>query len=188
MAKPVPVDPPPDAIPVACPFCKAVRTLRLSECFDASGVPICELWFCRNCRAFFPEKIVVAPPLDVVEDPGGADRRRHRRLDVQFVIEVLSVGVNRRPILATVTNASGGGFCFLFAEAIPEGTEVKFRISLPSVPKSFDAKGRIVRCLPAPDGSFGLAVNFTEVDPQYKVAVERYVRQQVGPPGAEESR
>lgn len=169
---------PAPTLPGHCPFCKSPTTKRLFDCFDPGGKMVCELWYCKECKGFFPDHIQVEPPR---EEEDGAERRRFVRLNVQFVIEVLSPGTTHsKPILATVINASGGGFCFLFPDPIPEGTEVNFRISLPSVPRSFEAKGRIVRCLPAPDSTYGLAVNLTEVDPQYKLALERYVQSQIG--------
>lgn len=157
-----------------CPFCKSASTNRLSDCFDAEGKRLCELWFCLDCGIFFPAHVEILPPGkgEAVEES-----RRHTRFNVQFVIEVLLDGVTHdKPVIATVINASGGGICFLFPQPIPEGKEGKFRISLPSVSKSFEATGRVVRRLSVPDGSHGIAVSFLSVDPLYKQSLERYVR------------
>jgi hypothetical protein len=146
---------------------------HLTDCYDQSGARICELWFCLNCRRFLPEKVAAHVAVDLPELP---DRRRHHRFNISFVIEVIVAGHHHGPIVASVVNASHGGVCFLFPEAIEEGAEGHFRISLPSVPRSFDAIGTVVRCIRAEDGSYGIAVNFTEVDPEYRAHLERYVK------------
>lgn len=157
----------------SCEFCRSTSLKHLTDCFDQQGSKICELWFCLNCRKFFPDKVVTTLAENVPDLP---DRRRHHRFNISFVVEVMVAGINHGPILATVVNASDGGVCFLFPEPLAEGTEGAFRISLPSVPRSFDARGRVVRCIRADDGSHGIAVNFLEVDGDYRAHLERYVK------------
>jgi len=160
----------------ACGFCRSTSIKHVSNCFTPDGKELCELWYCIHCRKFFPDKVLVDP-----ESLGESimEKRQHHRFNINFVVEVLLAdgdSFNRHgPIIATVINASGGGVCFLFPRPIAEGTEARFRISLPSVPRSFEAKGRIVRCIETPDGSHGIAVDFYEVDIEYKAQLERYV-------------
>lgn len=140
---------------------------------------LCELWYCTYCRKFFPDKVLVDPD-SLGESPGSMiEKRQHHRFNINFVMEVLLGSDNgphhHGPLIATVINASGGGVCFLFPSAIAEGTEATFRISLPSVPRSFQARGKVVRCVATPDGSHGIAVDFQEVDIEYRAQLERYV-------------
>jgi hypothetical protein len=157
----------------SCEFCRSTSLKHLTDCYDQSGSKVCELWFCLNCRRFLPDNVADHVAVNLPELP---DRRRHHRFNISFVIELIVAGNHHGPIVATVVNASHGGVCFLFPEPIAEGTEGRFRISLPSAPRSFEAKGKIVRCIRAEDGSHGIAVNFIEVDPDYRAHLERYVK------------
>lgn len=168
----------------ACHICHSTSVKHLSDCFDGEGKKICELWYCSSCRKFYPDSVLIDPG----DDASGAERRRHERYNVNFVMEVIfSDAVKHGPLIATVINASSGGVCFLYPDPIHEGTTGRFRISLPSAPESFEALGRIVRCIKTPDESYGVAVEFTEVDANYRVMLERYVSIRTSEPVGEEA-
>lgn len=158
----------------SCGFCRSTSIKHVSDCFNDGGKKLCELWYCVYCKRFFPDKVLVDP-----EALGESimEKRKHHRFNVNFVMEVVLDGEKSAhgPLIATVINASGGGVCFLYPRAIKEGSSAKFKISLPSVPKSFSAEGRIVRCVPTPDGSHGVAVDFVKVENEYRAQLERYV-------------
>lgn len=162
---------------IACPFCQAREIQQLTECYGHRGEKICELWYCMKCRGYFPVNVTIELPDNPDEDEETTARRRHTRFNVQFVVQVLfGKKYTSEPVVATAINASAGGICFLFPEPIDEGEEGNLRISLPSVGRSFDVVGRVVRCRQVPDGSWGVAVSFKEVDPRYHAALERYVK------------
>lgn len=157
----------------SCGFCRSTSVKHVSECLSPEGTRLCELWYCTHCRRFFPDKVLVDP-----ESLGESiiEKRRHHRFNITFVMEVLLESkVAHGPLIATVINASGGGVCFLYPLPIEEGSRSRFRISLPCAPRSFEAEGSIVRCVPTNDGSYGIAVEFTQVEPEYKAQLERYV-------------
>ena len=157
----------------ACVLCSSTTVKRMTDCFDDTGRKICELWYCSSCRKFYPDHVLIDPDAG---EKSGADRRQHERFNVNFVMEVLMSDAARHgPLIATVINASGGGVCFLYHDPIPEGASGRFRISLPSAPESFEARGRVVRCIRTPDDAWGVAVEFTEVDSDYRLTLERYV-------------
>lgn len=179
-----------------CPFCFEESIRRVTDCFDERSQKICELWYCRDCGGFFPRSIQI----DVEEKKSGPRRRDHDldlmekrktpRFPVQFVVQVdfepgddSKPSLFRRkkdvklsePIVAMVMNAGIGGLAFRYPEFVKEGQEGTMRISLPSAQRSFSAVGRVVRSTKLPDGSYGLGVQFVEVEPEYRLALQRYI-------------
>jgi hypothetical protein len=175
----------------ACPFCLVERIERKADCFSKEGTKICELWFCLECAGFFPRMINLGD--EAVKDgkskkgsaPG--EKRRTPRFPVQFVVQIdfdeekrrqtrgRAAGELSEPLIAMVLDAGVGGLCFRYPAAVAEGREGMMRISLPSVNRSFSAKGRVVRSTRLPDGSYGLGVQFVDVEPEYREALKRYV-------------
>lgn len=186
-----------------CPFCFESDISIVTDCYDDTGKKICELWDCRQCGGFFPRLVVIpGPPSDKklagkdaksgrsrwrILDDDGPEKRRTPRFPVQFVVQVdfseggaNGLGSRRveslsEPIVAMVMNAGGGGLCFRYPEFVAEGRAGRMKISLPSVQKSFSALGRVVRSTRLPDGSYGLGVQFIEVEEEYRRALDRYV-------------
>lgn len=186
----------------SCPFCAQFDIVSVSDCFDVHGRKICELWFCNACSGFFPRSIAVAPArfadreLVAAAERIGArgiadagEKRKTPRFPVQFVVQVdfsqeaaASLGKKARarermsePIVAMVLDAGIGGLCFRHPEYVEEGREGMMMISLPSVAKSFSAIARVVRSTKLPDGSYGLGVQFLDVESEYRDALKRYV-------------
>ncbi|OIO34985.1 MAG: hypothetical protein AUJ18_00795 [Candidatus Hydrogenedentes bacterium CG1_02_42_14] len=170
-----------------CAFCHGSNIVYVTNCFDTSGKKICELWFCNECSGFFPRMLTLPPPgkNDKIKEK---DKRKAPRFPVQFVIQVDFHNDNKRrsffefgkssmsePIVAMVLDAGFGGLCFRYSKAIEEGSEGRMLISLPSAERSFMARAKVVRCMKLPDQSFGLGVQFVEVDPDYRDALKRYV-------------
>lgn len=169
-----------------CPFCANWEVVFTADGFDSKGARLCELWFCRACGKYFPWDVAVAPPVPRTADSdrrAGEDRREHSRFRVQFVVEVLFVGAkDTSPRVATVLDASRGGVCFLYPEAIAAGVEGNLRLSLPSGFAPFSVHARVVRATPTPGGSHVIAVEFVRVDPKHRATLERYI---AGAPPAE---
>jgi hypothetical protein len=185
-----------------CPFCSSTSTSYVTDCFDTLGKKICELWYCNACSGFFPRQVAIGHPKSGVKKAiektgekvtaGSSDKRRAPRFPVQFVVQVdfnHKPAPKRRlrlfggkkpslsePLLAMVMDAGNGGLCFRHPTPIEEGREGRMLISLPSVAQSFSAIGRVVRSTLLPDGSYGLGVQFIDVDPEYRDALKRYVR------------
>ncbi len=171
-----------------CPFCASRGILCVTDCYDTGGKrKICELWFCNDCSGFFPRMISIERP-----GPGAAsvtEKRRTPRFPVQFVVQVdfaPAAGEKRsifrrerdqlsEPLVAMVMDAGLGGLCFRYPHSVEEGREGKMLISLPSVERSFTARARVVRSTKLPDGSFGLGVQFIDVEPDYREALNRYL-------------
>lgn len=184
-----------------CPFCFDRRVSQVTDCFDANHQKICELWYCQVCGGFFPRSVAITPAEKArrlqaeqkereEKKEAEEDRRRAPRFPVQFVVQVdfgddiekgagHGFGARRggmsEPIVAMVMNAGMGGLCFRYPKHIEEGKEALMKISLPSAQRSFSAKGRVVRSTLLPDGSYGLGVQFVDVEPEYRVALKRYV-------------
>lgn len=184
--------------PNVCPLCKRMEIMYMTDCFDKSHAKICELWFCHSCGGFFPRQLDVTTlkpeprAVTMTQPPSSNDKRRAPRFPVQFVVQVDFNHVdddgaakgggdaNRKeklsePLVAMVINAGAGGLCFRYPESVVEGRVVRIKISLPSVPQSFYALGRVVRSTRLPDGGFGLGVEFVDVDSEYRDALKRYV-------------
>lgn len=183
--------------PNVCPICTRAEIAYVTDCFDKDHTKICELWFCQSCGGFFPRSLDVKTlrpgprPVSMTQPPGDAfvEKRRAPRFPIQFVVQVdfdhadIPGQKSRRkdsvsePIVAMVIDAGVGGLCFRYPEPVPEGREGRIKISLPSVAQSFYALGRVVRSTRLPDGSWGLGVEFVDVDPEYREALRRYVAQ-----------
>lgn len=184
--------------PNTCPLCVRSSIAYVTDCYDKAHTKICELWFCQSCGGFFPRQLDVKTlrpeprPVSMTnprpaDPPPGGEKRRAPRFPVQFVVQVdfdhaelpLRRSADRvplsEPLVAMVIDAGTGGLCFRYPEAIEEGREGRMKISLPSVSKSFFALGRVVRSTRLPDGSWGLGVEFIDVDPEYRDALRRYV-------------
>jgi hypothetical protein len=188
-----------------CPFCTGSSTSYVTDCFDTIGKKICELWFCNACSGFFPRRVAIGHPKAGAKKASekaseksadhasakASDKRRAPRFPVQFVVQVdfnhkpapkkrLALFGGRKqslsePLLAMVMDAGNGGLCFRHPTPIEEGREGRMLISLPSVAQSFSAIGRVVRSTLLPDGSYGLGVQFIDVDPEYRDALKRYI-------------
>lgn len=166
-----------------CPFCSKTNIAVVTDCFDLNRKKICELWYCGSCAGFFPRMISVMPASKTE-----SEKRQAPRFPVQFVVQVDFDKKEKRrrffskkteklsePIVAMVLDAGMGGLCFRYPKNIEEGREGKMRISLPSVSKSFSALAKVVRSTRLPDGSFGLGVQFVNVEQEYREALRRYV-------------
>ncbi len=162
------------AIPL-CDRCEGDSSRFVSQCYDASHRRICELWYCPACERAFAARL--APEI-AAQHFDGRERRVDKRFSVNFVLEFMAAGRRTEPLVASVVNASSGGAYFFFPEPLDVGTEGQFRISLPSAPRSFEARGRIVRCVKTAENLHGIGVQFDQVDPQYKNHLERYVKVQ----------
>ncbi len=179
--------------PNTCPLCVRSEITYVTDCFDKGHAKICELWFCQSCGGFFPRQLDVNTlrpeprAVTMTQEAPAAEKRRAPRFPVQFVVQVdfdhaqLPAKKGREdvelsePMIAMVINAGVGGLCFRYPEAVAEGREGRMKISLPSVSKSFFALGRVVRSTRLPDGSWGLGIEFIDVDPDYRDALKRYV-------------
>ena len=166
-----------------CPLCNHWEVVHVVECRDVEGRRVCDLYQCRSCRKFFPWEVAEVFGGEAAEDEGGPerragdDRRTHSRFRVQFVLEVHFEGTrDRSPRVATVLDASYGGICFLYPEAIPVGRQGRIRLSLPSGFVPFDADARVIRCTPTPEGSHVIAVEFVRVDPRHQDTLNRYTK------------
>lgn len=164
-----------------CPFCGNWEVAFASDCRTPAGAHLCDLWRCAACGKFYPldvdEEALPGAARPAVERRGGDDRREHSRFRVQFVLEVLFDGAqDRSPRVATVLDASYGGVCFLYPAPIEPGTQGRLRLSLPSGFAPFVVGARVVRSTPTPGGSNVIAVEFVDVDPKYRVMLERYIR------------
>ncbi len=133
-----------------------------------------------------------APKKVISDDEDAGEKRKAPRFPVQFVVQVdfsekassekttrgREKGALARlsdPLVAMVLDAGIGGLCFRYPEYIEEGREGRMMISLPSVARSFSAKARVVRSSKLPDGSYGLGVQFIDVESEYRDALRRYV-------------
>lgn len=185
-----------------CPFCFEKDISIVTDCYDDVGKKICELWDCQNCGGFFPKFVEIqgedgefdASEGEKTEGVDDDEKRRTPRFPVQFVVQVDFAegtdenkkggffGKNKKaetlsePIVAMVMDAGVGGLCFRYPEFVEEGKMGRMKISLPSAQRSFTATGTVVRSTKLPDGSYGLGIQFSEVEEAYRQALDRYVR------------
>ncbi|MBL4888730.1 MAG: PilZ domain-containing protein [Candidatus Lindowbacteria bacterium] len=162
-----------------CPKCTSATSKFYSDCFSDKKEKLCELWFCMSCKSFFPSQVSI-PSRRSQNRAAGSENRKFVRFDTWFVVEAKFDEEDfEEPLIATVINASDGGVFFPFPREVKVGEEGQFRISLPSVAKSFNATGKVVRCIDNPGGGFGIAVRFTDVDDDYNDALTRYVGEDI---------
>lgn len=76
------------------------------------------------------------------------------------------------------------GMYILYETSIPVGTEVELMFDLPGVARNVQAKGIVLRVDPTVEGEWrsgGMAVEFTDVLPSSKKAIEDFMERALSP-------
>lgn len=75
-------------------------------------------------------------------NPFSPERRAHQRYAVHLLIEYAAKDSFRSDYMADI---SGGGLFIQTLTPLPVGTEIEFKIAVPSIPKLIEARGIVVR-------------------------------------------
>lgn len=101
------------------------------------------------------------------------DRRRAPRAQADFPIQIVGKAAGRPAQLKDISEI---GLCCSCSERIDEMTLLAIDLQLPGAQVQHKVKGAVVRCEPLrQQGSFELAVYFTEIAPQTKAALKQLV-------------
>ncbi len=105
------------------------------------------------------------------------NKRRANRLYHELPVAYRTVGSF---LTDWATNISKGGLFINTRKPLPVGTVVKLIVQLPSAQLPFDLTGRVTR-VTAYDNHVnmvpGMGIEFTDIDPAKRDAIERFVEQ-----------
>lgn len=75
-------------------------------------------------------------------------------------------------------DVSAGGVCVVIREAIPVGSRIRLEVYVPSLNRTIQAVGRVVRCVPQKRGSgLVLGIQFEQIDPSDRTALNQAVEE-----------
>lgn len=109
-------------------------------------------------------------PQGVPDTPLKAWIRRYGRVTMEGSVSVDGQGV------FPVVDISEGGVFLSASSPIPFGTDLRFRLDSPSLTKSLDMTGIVIREGNSEDGQAGFAIQFTRVNPAHRRVIHEYVK------------
>ena len=107
--------------------------------------------------------------------------RQYMRLPVAWLIKCepkIPTDVHR---VTMTRDVSAGGVCVVMREMIPVGSRIRVEIHVPPLARSIRADGQVIRCLPAHGGGFQLGIQFLEIDPKERAALNEAIEKSAGP-------
>lgn len=111
-----------------------------------------------------------ARPQGVPDTPLKAWIRRYGRVTMEGTVTVDGQGS------FAIVDISEGGVFLSAASPIPFGTDLRFRLDSPSLAKSLDMTGIVIREGNSEDGQAGFAIQFTRVNPAHRRVIHEYVK------------
>jgi len=112
----------------------------------------------------------MAKPLGVPDTPLKAWIRRYGRVMLEGNVSVEGYGA------FPVVDISEGGVFLSAVSPIAFGTDLRFRLESPSLGKTLDMTGIVIREGASEDGHAGFAIQFTRVNPAHRRVIHEYVK------------